>query len=112
MLLLEDKMQTDAKQFMVLQANDLLGLEARYYSRHPERYAFLVAPHWQDGTTRGLINLGQYSQIRFWTIDDLKAHARESTLVDPARATVAALERAGYKVTGRVEGCLQVVSLE
>ena len=112
MLLLDDKMQTNAKQFIVLQANDLLAVEAGYYAKHPEKYVFLVAPQWHDGITGGLIHLGQYSPMRFWTLDDLKAHARETTLVDPARLTVAALEKAGYKVTGRIDGDLQVVSVE
>jgi hypothetical protein len=113
MLLLEDKIQTDAKQFIVLSANDLLGVEARYYSKHPERYVFLVIPRqgWNMNTPVQ-INLGQYSPMRFWTLEDLRAHGREAVLVDPPRVAVTALERPGSKVTSRIDEGLEVVSVE
>lgn len=112
MFQLEDKIQPAAKQFIVLPANDLLGPEARYYSKHPERYVFLVGSHSPDQITRGLIKLGQYYPMVFWTLEDLIAHAREAALVQPSQATIDALDRAGYKVTGRIDGGLQVVSVE
>ncbi len=111
MLLLEDKMQTGVKQFIVLPASDLLGPEARYYSKHPERYVFLVGPQ-LDGNTRALMNLAHYSPTRFWTLDDLRDHAREAVLVNPPRVAIATLEWAGYKLTSRIDEGLPVVTVE
>jgi Dolichyl-phosphate-mannose-protein mannosyltransferase len=109
MLLLDEKI---AKQYIVFPASDLVGVEARYYSKHPERFVFLVGPRVTDGNTLGLMNLGRYSPMHFWSFDDLTAHARETVLVHPSRYAVAALQRAGYQVSGRIEEGLEVVSVE
>jgi uncharacterized membrane protein len=117
MLILENRMPTSAKQFIVLPASDLLGVEARYYSKHPEKYVFLVELRSNNSVSwnsRTAMNLGQYSPMLFWTLDDLKAHVRETALVDPSQEAIAAVEQSGYKmrITGRIDGGLEVVSVE
>jgi uncharacterized membrane protein len=109
MLRLEGKMPITAKAFIVLRGNDLLSIEAPYYSKHPEKYVFLPS---DNPITRGVMNLAHYSPRRIWTLDDLKAQARETTLIYPTRETVDALAQAGYKVISRYDEGLEVVSVE
>ena len=109
MLLLESKIPASAKQFIALPASTMLSVEAPYYSKHPERYVFLVS---DSVAAHGTMSLGQYSAMRVWTLDDLKIHARETILVNPQPETVAALKRAGYKATDHVEESLEVVTVE
>jgi hypothetical protein len=109
MLRLESKVPASATRFIVLSASDLLSVEAPYYSKHPEKYVLLPS---DNVVSRVEMNLGQYSAMRFWTLDDLKIHARDAVLVDPPPEAVAALEQAGYKVAVRLDESLEVVTVE
>ncbi|MFZ0794108.1 MAG: glycosyltransferase family 39 protein, partial [Candidatus Korobacteraceae bacterium] len=108
LLLLEETIRP-AKQSIVVPAGDLLSLEGPYYSKHPERYVFLVS---DDAAVRNTMHLGQFSAMPIWTLDGLRAHAKGTTLINPSEETVHTLERAGYKVTGHILGDLQVVTVE
>lgn len=109
MLLLENKMPASTKQFIVLPASDMLSVEAPYYSKHPEKYVFLVS---DNVSARGAMHLGRYSAIRRWTLDDLKVHLKEVVLVNPTQETLDSLEQARYKTTCHINGDLQVVTVE
>lgn len=114
MLMVENSMPASAKQFIVSPANDMLGVEARYYSKHPEKYVFLLergSDNYVGFNARIAMNLRQYSPMPFWTFDDLDAHAGETVLVNPSQKTKEDLERAGYRATGRSDGGLEVVSI-
>ena len=52
-------------------------------------------------TVRIQRNSSQYSPLQFWRLDDLKQHAAETALIDPAPETLEALQRAGFQVTVR-----------
>jgi uncharacterized membrane protein len=108
MLLVEGKMPTSAKEFIVLPGSDLLSAEARYYSKHPEKYVVLS----KNDSVDPAMNLALYSPVRIWTSNDLKAHAKEAVFINPPRVAVDTLERAGYKVTGRIDEGLEVVTVE
>ena len=99
-MFLETPMLNEGKSTIVLRADDTLGLEARYYSRHPESYAFLVEPGIE---VTGKINmrLATFSPMRFWSMEDLRLHAREAALVDPSQSTLDWLSARGYEVKVR-----------
>ena len=91
----------------------MLHLEAKHYSRHPEEVILLVFPEGKDEipTARVQVNLGQYSPMQFWKLDDLKKHAAETALIDPTPETLEALKQAGVQVELRYKKPLQVVYL-
>ena len=62
-------------------------------------------------TARVQENLGQYSPMQFWKLDDLKKHAAEIALIDPTPETLEALKQAGVQVEVRFSKPLQVVYL-
>jgi len=81
----EDGLSSEGKQFIVVPSGGLLGIEALYLSRHPERYRLLEYPDLPAKTISVLNrNLGMYLPVHFWSLNDLKAHAREAALVDPS----------------------------
>ena len=107
MLSLEDKIP--ATQSIVIPSGDLLSLEAHYYATHPERYVFLLAPHASGPDPQAPLTSGDNRPIRHWTTEELVAHAREATLINPSQDTLDTLEQAGYKVTGHIVGDLGCV---
>ena len=109
---LEPLLEKDGKRYLVLN-NPMLHLEAKHYSRHPEEVILLVYPGGKDElpTARVQQNLGQYSPMQFWTLDDLKKHAAETALIDPTPEALEALKQAGVQVEVRYSKPLQVVYL-
>lgn len=107
---LEASLDRDGKRFLLFN-NPMLHLEAKHYSRHPEEVILLVFPEGKDEipTARVQQNLGQYSPLQFWKIDDLKKHARDTALIDPTPETLEALKQAGIQVDVRYSKPLQVV---
>lgn len=110
MMRLEDSELNNAS-YIVVPVNGLLGVEGYYYSKHPERYVFLIDPH-VNSTGGVLINLGKESEMRFWTVDELAAHAREAVVIEPSRETLNALQQAGLRPKGRFAEGLEIVSFE
>jgi len=110
MLSLEDKIP--ATQSIVIPSGELLSLEAHYYAKHPEKYVFLLAPHASVPDPQAPLTSGEDRPIRHWTVEELVAHAKEATLINPSEETIDTLKRAGYKVTGHVDGGLEVVTVE
>jgi hypothetical protein len=106
-LSLEDKIP--ATQSIVIPSGEILSLEAHYYAKHPERYVFLLAPRAIGPDPQALLTSGDNRPIRHWTVEELVAHAREATLINPSQETIEALERAGYKITSHFDGELEVV---
>jgi len=109
---MEPLLDKDGKRYLVFN-NSMLHLEAKHYSRHPDEVALLVFPEGKDEipTARVQVNLGRYSPMQFWTIDDLKQHAADVALIDPSPATLEALKQAGVQVEVKYAKPLQVVYL-
>jgi hypothetical protein len=112
-LKLEGPLHDDGKRF-ILVGNPMLYLTFQHYSRNPDECTFLLAA---DGaqelpTTRIQLNLAQYSPLQFWKLDDLKTHARETALIDPAPETLHAMRQAGFQVAVRFSEPLKVVYLQ
>ena len=86
------------KQFILFD-DAMLHMEARHYSRHPEECILLLRKNGlQYIPTVGIqANLSQYSPARLWQIDDLKQHARETVLINPAPDTLQAMREAGFR---------------
>ena len=109
---MEPLLEKDGKRYLVLN-NPMLHIEAKHYSRHPEEVILLVFPEGKDElpTVRVQQNLGQYSPMQFWKLDDLKKHAAETALIDPTPETLEALKQAGVQVEVRYSKPLQVAYL-
>ena len=109
---MEPLLDKDGKRYFVFN-NSMLHIEAKHYSRHPDEVALLVFPEGKDEipTSRVQVNLGQYSPMQFWKLDDLKKHAAETALVDPTPETLDALKKAGVQAKVRYEKPLRVVYL-
>jgi len=110
MLALEDEIP--AGRFIVLRPGDLLTLEAHYYARHPERLVLLLGPHETEPEPQAPLSTGENRPIHYWTREELRAHASEATLIDPAPETVEELHRAGHKTSERYDGVLDVVTAD
>jgi hypothetical protein len=109
---LEASLEKDGKRFLLFN-NSMLHLEATHYSRHPEEVILLLFPEGRNEipTARVQENLGQYSPMQFWKLDDLKKHAAETALIDPTPETLEALKQAGIQVEVRFSKPMQVVYL-
>lgn len=111
-LSLEPAIVNDGKRYIVFRVG-LLHMSAQYYSQRPEDCIVLlptgsgpVAP-----TLRQELNLAQYYPLQFWTLAELKQHARETALIDPREDTIAAMRQAGLQVELRYAEPIRVVYL-
>lgn len=111
LLSMEATLTRDGKTFIAARADRIIGVEARYYSKHPELYAFVITPH-LEGTGRVHLNSAQYHPMRFWSLEELRAHARETALVDPSEDTVKAMTDAGFHIKSFGSERLKIVYLE
>lgn len=112
-LQVEDSILSSGKQFILFD-NPMLHLEAKQYSRHPDDCILLLR---QDSgedlpTAQVQVNLSHYSPLRFWKLDDLRRHARETVLVDPSPNTLDAIRLAGLQVVVRYPKPLEIVDLQ
>jgi uncharacterized membrane protein len=87
----------DGKTDIAVPVDGMIGLEARYYSKHPERYAFVLTPR-MGVVARTNRNLAQYHPMRFWTLDDLRRSARHTALIEPSDEMIQAMIDAGLKI--------------
>jgi|SRR5271157_403538 len=109
MLSMEDALRNDGKWFFVV-GNQARYVEARHYSPHPEEYVLLVSL--EIGTLHETMTLAQYHPMQFWTLEDLKRHARETALISPLPSDLDVLKKAGFQTTVRFTKPLSVVYLE
>lgn len=74
-------------------------LDTAYYSRHPSSCILLKGyGGFMDPQT---VDLGRYYPLRFWTLDDLRQHARETVLIEPRSDVLDALQQAGFQIEVR-----------
>ena len=119
---LEDSLRKDGKRFMLFEAPYYgLYLDSEYYSKHPAECILLLPSDaaQQDSWALGVVlNLAQYYPLHFWTLNDLKLHARETALIlwvpetSQAMETLQALRQAGFQVEVRFSGPLKVAYLQ
>jgi hypothetical protein len=101
----------DGKKNIAVAVDGLIGLEARYYSKHPERYAFVATPH-MGVVARTNRNLSQYQPMRFWSVEDLRAAARDTALMDPTDEMLQPMIDAGFKVKQLPYKEIRIIYLE
>ena len=109
MLSMEDALHNDGKRFFVV-CNQGRYVEARHYSKHPEEYALLTPL--DTGNLHETMILAQYHPMQFWTLEDLRKHARETALLMPLPSTLDTLKKAGFRPTIRFTKPLTVAYLE
>jgi mannosyltransferase len=90
MLTLQDTLRQDGKRIFAF--TSMMFLEPWYYSKHPEEYAFV---RFHPGS------LKHYDSIRFLSVDEVVANARQIALVDPEPDLVEALRLSGLHLTIR-----------
>jgi hypothetical protein len=93
----ESTAMKDGKKNIAVPVDGLIGVEVRYYSKHPERYAFVLTPR-MGVVSRTNLNLAQYQPMRLWSLEDLRAAARETALIDPTDEMLKAMADAGFHV--------------
>jgi hypothetical protein len=103
MLELENKLWADGKKYVVMPDLYLLFLEARYYSPHPERYAFF--------TDRAVKEMPHYP-MTIWRPDDVMKNYRDAAFVEPQYEVVQMLQRAGVRAVLRYPGEVPVFYME
>lgn len=101
----------DGKKSIAVAADGIIGLELRYYSKHPERYAFVRTPNMLPGG-RTMQKLALYQPMRFWSLEDLRAAARDTVLVDPSDEMLRAVIDAGFQIRERRTREIKIVYLE
>src|SRR5205823_913013 len=79
----ESTVTKDGKKGIAMPADAVIALEAWYYSKHPERYAFVLTPR-MGVVGRANRNVAQYQPIQLWSLEDLRAAARDTALIDPS----------------------------
>jgi hypothetical protein len=111
LLVWEDLVRQEGKTTLAMRGDRTLGVDTRYYSPHPERYVLVTAP------TPGVLdrlhqNFARYYPLTIWTMDELRAAARKTALVDPSDEVVDALVRSGLRVIYRTRNDINIVYLE
>jgi len=109
---IEEGIRNDGKQFFVMDPQQILGLEAHYYSKHPAQYLWLDDGGKLNATARNLMSLGRYSRLTFWNVEDLKEHARRAVLIDPSARALDAMKQAGFAIRIRHEKPFKIIYLE
>lgn len=112
-LRVESSVLSNGKQFILFD-NPMLHLEATHYSQHPDQCILLLRKGSNEdlATARVQVNLSQYSPLRFWNFEDLRRHAGQTALVDPAPETLQAIRQAGLQVDVRNSKPVEIVYLQ
>jgi hypothetical protein len=100
---MEDQLSSQGKSYIVFDDGDLRFLEARYYSKHPERYAL-----WRDVMPPP----SRYYPMQVWTVDEIKRHSREAAFVDLPAKRLELLQRSGFRTLLSGHGPLTFTFLE
>jgi hypothetical protein len=109
-LQMEAAMQSEGKHFILL-TDGLLFLPLNYYARHPEQYVLLVPSAEaaeSSNTIRYTVGLGRYRPMRFWNLEELKSHIRETALLRPSPQSLRILKDAGIETTVRFTDPMEV----
>jgi mannosyltransferase len=106
---LENALRDDGKRYFVL-CHQGRYAEARHYSSRPEEYALLTSL--DHGNLHETMILAQYHAMQFWTLEDLRKHARETALISPLPSDLDTLKQAGFQTTIRFTKPLTVVYFE
>ncbi|MEO8368102.1 MAG: glycosyltransferase family 39 protein [Candidatus Solibacter sp.] len=101
MLDLEAELAAHGARYIVLDVYDLRFLEARYYTKHPERYVV-----WWSLT--GALPHTPYYPFQRWLPSDVLQHAHEALFVDLQPERVADLQRFGLQTSVYKSGPLFV----
>jgi 4-amino-4-deoxy-L-arabinose transferase-like glycosyltransferase len=88
----------DGKKNIALSANDVIGPTLLYYSAHPELYALLLAPPDMGTIAGGNRTMNRYYPRRLWSLDDLRASARDTALINPPDAWLKAMTDSGFRI--------------
>jgi hypothetical protein len=101
----------DGKKNIAVSGDDVIGPAVRYYSAHPELYAVVLAPGM--GTIAGGDQvMARYYPSRFWSLDDLRASARDTALINPPDAWLKAMTDAGFHVKQFKSGAITIAYFE
>ncbi len=106
---LEDTLRKEGKQYFLI-TNQARYWEAYHYSKHPEQYFYLASL--DSGDLRLTMNFSHYIPVQFWTLEDIKKHARETALVAPYPRIVETLKQAGIQVETRFSAPQEVFYLQ
>ncbi len=97
MLASEPAILNDGRKTIVISAGMPLGLEAVYHSKHPEVYAMLLHPG-MGNLGPAHLNFARFYPLRFWTLDDLHAHAMDAALINPDESILRMMRTQGFEV--------------
>jgi hypothetical protein len=103
MLMLEDRIWADGRRYIVVPDDYLVFLEARYYSRHPERYVVFTDLPFRSA---------KYYPIAVWTPEDVKEHFREAAFLSPPTELVTMMNAGGAHVILKHPGMLPMFYIE
>jgi hypothetical protein len=101
----------DGKKRIAVPADAVLAVEAWYYSKHPERYAFVLTPR-MGVVGRANRNVAQYQPIHLWRLEDLRAAAPDTALFDPSDEMLKTMVEAGFHLRQLASERIKVVYLE
>jgi len=101
----------DGKKRIAVPADGVIGLEVWYYSRHPENYAFVLTPG-MGVVGRANRNVAQFEPIHLWSLEDLRAAARDTALIDPSEEMLKAMTEAGFHIKELTSEQVRIVYLE
>jgi hypothetical protein len=102
-LAMEDQLSSQGKSYIVFDDGDLRFLEARYYSKHPERYAL-----WKDEMPPP----SRYYPMQVWTVEEIKRHSREAAFLDLPARRLELLQRSGFRTLLSRHDLLMITLLE
>ena len=106
---LEDSFGSDGKRFIVF-PHPPLYLETSYYSKHPSECILLKGyGGFMDPQS---VDLARYYPLRFWTLDDLREHAKEAVLIEPRAEVLDALRQAGFQIDERYPKPWEIVYIK
>jgi hypothetical protein len=93
----ESMVMKKGKKRIAVPADSLVGVEAWYYSKHPERYAFVLTPRMG---VNGYIQrkVAQYQPVQLWNLEDLRVAAFDTALIDPSSEMLKAMSESGFHI--------------
>jgi hypothetical protein len=100
---MEDQLSSQGKSYIIFDDGDLRFLEARYYSKHPERYAI-----WKNEMPPP----SRYYPMEVWTVNEIKQHGREAAFLDLPAPRLELLQRSGFHILLSGHGPVMVTVLE
>jgi len=99
------RLRLEGKKFILVPPGHIY-VEARYYAADPEMLRLLKPPNLPDPRTLTLLNL------RYFSMDDLRQHGRETAIVAPSADLLSDVEKFGFRLRWRITKPQSVVYLE